>query len=97
MACAECPVEEQRLDSVLDAQPLLYQVFALTVRPFGVLLVRCGHAYHAAQVAVAAQPCREHAQHALGIEPVGFGPPGTAVDQDARRLKHIGSNAVSRE
>ena len=97
MAGAECPVRRAALDSVLDAQPLLDKVFALAVRPLGVLLIRCRHAHHAAYLPVATQPSREHAQHALGVEPVRFGPPGTAVDQDTRRLKHVGRDAVRRQ
>src|SRR4030088_1721365 len=52
--------EQQRLDSVLDTQLLLDEVLALAVRALGVLLIRRGHAYHAAHLPVATQPGGEH-------------------------------------
>jgi len=32
-----------------------------------------------------------------GVEPVGLGPAGAAVHQDAGRLEHIGSDAMRRQ
>ena len=89
--------EQQRLYPVLDTQPLLDKVFTLTVRPFGILLFRRRHTHHAANLPISGQPGGEHAKHALGVEPVGLGPAGAAVHQDAGRLEHLGSDAVHRQ
>jgi hypothetical protein len=69
-------------------------VLALTVRPLGVLLVRCRHPHHAAHLPIATQPAGEYAQHTLRVEPVGFGPAGTSVHQDARRLQRVSGDTV---
>src|SRR5215203_4673133 len=71
--CSDALREQQCLDPVLDAQLLLHEALALAVRSLAVLLLGCRHAHHAAHLSVAAQPGREHAQHTLSVEPVGFG------------------------
>src|SRR5215203_1891545 len=71
--CSDALREQQPLDPVLDAQLLLHEALALAVRSLAVLLLGCRHAHHAAHLSVAAQPGREHAQHTLSVEPVGFG------------------------
>jgi hypothetical protein len=96
-ASSRCPCEQQRLYPILDTQPLLDKVFAFTVRTFGILLFRRRHTHHAANLSISGQPGGEHAKHALGIEPVGLGPAGAALHQDAGRLEHVGSDAVHRQ
>jgi hypothetical protein len=44
--------EQQRLDPVLDPQPLLNKVLAFAVRPLGVLLLRRRYMHHAAYLPV---------------------------------------------
>ena len=89
--------EQQCLDPVLDAQLLLHEALALAVRSLAVLLLGCRHAHHAAHLSVAAQPGREHAQHTLSVEPVGFGSTRAAVHQDTGRLEHVDKYAVRRQ
>jgi len=36
-------------------------------------------------------------QHAFGIEPVGLGPAGASVYEDAGRLKHVGNDVMRRQ
>ena len=69
-------------------------MFALAMRSFGILLLRRGHAHHAAYLAIAGEPGRQNAQHAFGIEPIGLGPSGASVYEDAGRLKHVGNDAM---
>jgi hypothetical protein len=86
--------EQQRLDPVLDAQPLLHQMLALAVRALSIFLVRRGYAHHAAVLAITPEVSRKHTQHALRIEPVCLGATRAAVDEDAGRLEHVAGNAV---
>jgi hypothetical protein len=89
--------EQQGLDAVLDAQPLLYQVLAFAVRTLCIFLLPCRHADHAAGLPVTPKIGGEHAQHALRVEPVGLGPAGTAVDEDAGRLEHVVNHTMRRQ
>lgn len=89
--------EQEGLDPALDPQLLLYEMFALTVGAFGILLVGRRHAHHTANVSVAAEPSCQRTQHAFGIEPVGFGPPRPPVHQNTGRLKHVGIDAIARQ
>jgi hypothetical protein len=89
--------EQQRFYPVLDAHPLLDEVFTLPMRTFGVLLLRRRHAHHAADLSVSGQPRREYAQHAFRVEPVSLGPTRAPVYQNAGRLEHVGSDAMRRQ
>ena len=46
--------------------------YLAAMRPFRTLLFKRPDTHHATDPTVANQPCREKAQHALGIDPVGF-------------------------
>ena len=86
--------EQQRFNSVLDAQPLLHQILALTVNTLGILFLGRWHPYHAAALAITPEISREHAQHPYRIEPVRLGSSGTAVDEDAGGLEYIVGDAM---
>ena len=72
-------------------------MLALAVQALGVLLLGRRHPHHAAGLPVAGEIGHQHAQQALGVEPVGLGPPRAAVDQDAGRLQHVAGDAVGHE
>ena len=72
-------------------------MLAFAVRALGVLLIRCWHAHHAAGLVITPEIGRKHAQHALCIEPVGFGPSGAAVDENAGGLKNITDDTMCRQ
>jgi hypothetical protein len=69
----------------------------LTVRALGVLLRRRRHDDHAADLPIAIQPVGKHAQHAFRIKPVGLGPAGASVHEDACGLEHVGRGAICRQ
>src|ERR1019366_5000587 len=84
-------------NTVFDAQPLLHQFLALAVRTLGILFVRCRHAHHAAGLVITPEIGRKHAQHALRIEPVRFGPSGAAVDENAGGFKNMAGDTMCRQ
>ena len=88
---------KQGQDAVLEPGALLNQVVPLAVRTLGVLLLRCGHSHHAANLVITADIGSQHAQQALGVKPVGLGPACPAVHQDTRRLDNVGRHAVRRQ
>src|SRR2546430_7848212 len=65
--------KQQRLNAVLNAQPLLDQALAFTVNALGIFLIWCRHTYHAAALAIPPKIGRKYAKHAYGIEPIRFG------------------------
>ena len=85
------------LDAVYVPAAFLDQVLTFTMRALGILLFRCWHTYHAAGLMITPEIGRKHAQHALCIEPVGFGPSGAAVDENAGGLKNITDDTMCRQ
>lgn len=79
---------------VLDAQPFLHQMLALAVNALGVLLLGRRHTHHAANLPVAQKVCRQYAQHAFRVAPIGFRPTGAPIDENAGRLEHMVGDAV---
>lgn len=86
--------EQQCLDAVLNAQPFLHQMRALAVNALGVLLVGCRYAHHATDLSITMKVCRQHAQHAFRVEPVGFCPTGPTIDKNAGRFEHMVGDTV---
>ena len=89
--------EQQRFNTVFDAQPLLHQLLAFAVRALGILLSGCWHAYHTAGLVITPEIGRKHAQHALRIEPVRFSPSGAAVDKNAGGFKNMADDTMCRQ
>ena len=85
---------QQRLDPVLDADPFLNQMFALTMLALCVFLVRRRYADHAADVVLSSPVTGQHPQQALRVEPIGLCPPGAPADQDACGLHHVIGHAM---
>src|SRR5215217_8725244 len=89
--------EQERLDPVLDPDPLLHQVLALTVRALGVLLRRAGHPEHAAHLAVASVEGRQHPQQALSVQAVSLRPPSPSADEDTGGLDHVAGHPIGEQ
>src|ERR1700733_14577917 len=79
---------------VLKALSLLDQMLTLAVRSFGIFVLRRRHPHDTAYLAITAEPGCQYAQHAFGIEPIGLGPTGASVHEDAGRLEHVGNAAM---
>ena len=86
---------KQGEDTVLKSGALLNQVLPLTVWPLGVLLLRCRHPYHAADLVVAADIGSQQAEQTLGIKPDGLGSACPAVHEKACGLNNIGRIPVA--
>jgi len=86
--------KQQRFHPVLKALSLLDQMLTLAVRSFGIFVLRRRHTHDTAYLAITAEPGCQYAQHAFGIEPIGLGPTGASVHEDAGRLEHVGNGAM---
>ena len=89
--------DQERLDAVLDPDPLAHEVFALAVRALGILLRGRWHAKDAADLVIALMTRRQNPKQALRVEPIGLGPPRPSVDQDAGRLDDMVDHVVGEQ
>lgn len=64
-------------------------MLALAVNALGIFLTWCRYTHHAAYLSIPVKVGRQHAQHAFRIEPVGLGPTGTPIDENAGWLKDM--------
>ncbi len=67
------------------------------MRALGILLFRCRHAHHTAGLVITPEIGRKHAQHALCVEPVCFGPSGAAIDENAGGFKNMADDTMCRQ
>ena len=70
------------------------QALPLPVRALGVLFLERRDRDHAAVVRLAAQPAEEGPPEQPGVEPVRLRPPMLARHGDARRVNHVGFDAM---
>ena len=94
---SEAPDAEARQATphpVDDAGALADQALPLPVRALGVLFLERRDRDHAAVVRLAAQPAEEGPPEQPGVEPVRLRPPMLARHGDARRVNHVGFDAM---
>jgi hypothetical protein len=88
---------EQAFDAVDVLHTLGNQPLALAVSPPGILPLERGHLNHPAGSLVATPPSHERPQQHCGVEAVGFGAPGTAIDRQAAGVHHLADDALRRK
>ena len=86
---------QQAGDAIGVAGTLLQQPIALTRGPPAVLILRRGHAHHAAHPRLAAQVTQQRAHQLLQIDPIRLRPPRATVDLNARRVDLVIDHPLS--